>query len=174
MNLVARCYEAQGAEEIFGENFPLENLGTQLRVSVHGLLRSPSPGSPMLGMILILPLGMLAQVHQNGNFVKWCPLNPPPPQVPRRAQSMEKYLGDFIGEILALQRSGLGHPKDPCKDLYKKSLHKIRARKSVQESHDVQIIHARKSVQKIRAKQIRAFGFLIVALQIEKSKFYNK
>ena len=48
--------------------FSVPKLGTQPRISVHGPLRPPSLSIPWLGMILILHLVILAQVHRNGCF----------------------------------------------------------------------------------------------------------
>ena len=77
LGLLNSSYGVKGAEG-YSVKFPSGKLGTQLRISVHGPLRPPSLSIPWLGMILILPLGILVQVLRTGYFLHLCPPNPPP------------------------------------------------------------------------------------------------
>ena len=97
-------------------------------MSVHGPLRPLSLSSPWLGMILILPLGVLV-------FLEWLLSPSAPPQPPQSSetlawsgwpeshltsclpspspegpQSMVNFSGDFLGEILALPSKCFGTP----------------------------------------------------------------
>ena len=69
----------KSAEGIFGEFFLVKNLEHNSGISVHGPLRPLSLSTPWLGMILILPLGVLVQVHRNGYFLRRPPAPPTPP-----------------------------------------------------------------------------------------------
>ena len=176
----------------FSVKFPLEELGTQLRISVHGPLRPPSLSIPWPGMIMIMPFGILVQVHRNGYFLQWCSPKPTPPLVfrdsalgqigqiesprhplasqapPQKAPTAWRISGGiFSVKFWCFPASGFGHPKkslqrsvakNPSKNSGQKSAHTIRATKKVRATNPCQ-----KSLQKVRAN-----GFFIVNLQIEK------
>ena len=109
-----RCYCAQGAEGSFGEIFLVKTWNTTQDLSSWSAQASLSQHSlawhdfdlafrrPWLGMILILPLGILAQVHRNGYFLQaWSgwpeshlTLLPPEP-LPRRPTNHGEYFGRF-------------------------------------------------------------------------------
>ena len=124
-------------------------------------------------MILILPVGILVQVHRNGYFLR---RHPPKPPIPRRLwpgqagqsltspsclpspspegpQSMVNFPGDFLGDILVLPSKCFGTPqKIPCKRLYKPFLQTIHAEIRTKKSGKKA---CKKSVQTIRAKNPR-------------------
>ena len=137
-------------------------------------LRPSSLSTPWLGMILILPLEIWAQVDRNGCFLRRCPPNPPSPRrlwpgqagqsltspsclpspSPEGPQSMVNFPGDFLGEILALPSKCFGTPrKNPCKNpcnICTNNSCKQSAQKSAQKNRAKN--RAKKSVQKIRAE----------------------
>ena len=167
-----------GCRGDFRWNVSREKLGTQLRISIHGPLRPPSLGIPWLGMILILPLGILVQVHWSGYF-----LRRRPPQPPQSSETLawsgwpESHLtlltaerppkhGEFFGgfsrwNFSASQQVLRDTPKNPCKLLYKQFLQTLRAEICAKEigQKTVQKISAenpcKKPVQKPRAKNAR-------------------
>ena len=134
-----------------------QKFGTRLRSLVNGPLQAPSLSTPWLGMILILPLGILAQIHRNCYFLHWWPPNPPQSSEtlalvrlarvstspsclqstsPEGPQSMVNFLGDFLGEIFVLPGKWFGTPQKTVQrirwtDLYKNPCTKF-AQKSAQ------------------------------------------
>ena len=90
----------------------------------------------------------------------------PPKPFPEGPQSMENFLGDFLGEILALLSKWFGCKNPRTKSAQtsvKKKTCKKKVHKFVQKS-------AQKSEHKICAKQVRTNGFVLAAPQNEKPK----